>query len=147
MNKFILGGILAAISLMAIYGASASNRFTSWVDGSRPSSTQTNTAQGGEQNQPLVALNSTEANGDAIIDVSGMTPLEKAGTLPQRQTIGATSNFGGTPSTPNTDDTDGEIIDATNPPNNDSSTDTADNNQNNQNQNQTPDPDPIRALW
>ncbi|MEM9805190.1 MAG: hypothetical protein AAF959_07905 [Cyanobacteria bacterium P01_D01_bin.56] len=146
MNKFVLGGILAAISLIAIYGASASNRFTSWVDGARPSSAQTNTAQGVKQNDTLVALNSTEANDDAIIDVSGMTPLEKAGTLPQRQTIGATSNFGGTPSTPNTDDTDGEIIDATNPPNNDSdsSTDTADNNQN---QNQTPAPEPIRALW
>ncbi len=144
MNKFVLGGILAAISLLAIYGASASNRVTSWVDGNRPSSAQTNTGQGVMQsNETLVAINSTEANGDAIPAISEMTPLEKAGTLPQRQTIGATSNFGGTPSTPNTDDTEGEVVEP-NPQENESPNDAADNDQT---ETQPPAQEPIRALW
>ena len=116
MNQSILGGILAAISLLVIYGASASNRVTGWVDGDRASTAQTNNPQGLKQSDgTLVALNSTEASGDGIVDVSGMTPLEKAGTLPKRQTVGEASNVGGTPATPNTDDTEGEVVEA-NPP-------------------------------
>ncbi len=117
MNKFILGSILAAISLMAIYGSSASNRVTSWVDGENPVATQSNFGQtnGRVNNQgtgdQLVALNETEQ--DAIAQIGSRTPLEKAGDIPQRQTRGVQSSpaFGTNAQSANTgDDTDGEVV-------------------------------------
>ncbi|MEO0868507.1 MAG: hypothetical protein AAFY17_08670 [Cyanobacteria bacterium J06642_11] len=148
MSKFVLGGILAAISLMVIYGASASNRVTSWMDRDRTAATpvSNDSTVKPPSGDGLLALNTTETSGDSLVDVSGMTPLEKAGTLPQRQTIGAASNFGGTPAAPNTDDTDGEVVtpnpQETETPNNDTAatpptTTPA----------QTPATEPIRALW
>ncbi|MEL6130171.1 MAG: hypothetical protein AAFR24_16375 [Cyanobacteria bacterium J06627_3] len=116
MNKFILGGILAAISLMAIYGTSASNQVISRVDGTDPTSTQSNfgpanSASGGT----AVALNPDEASeDDSFVEVSAQTPLEKAGTIPQRQTVGTTPNFGAT-ATNAEDDTDGEIVEPAQP--------------------------------
>mgnify|MGYP001794472958 FL=1 len=111
MNKFILGGILAAISLMAIYGTSASNQVISRVDGTDPTSTQSNfgpanSASGGT----AVALNPDESSeDDPFVEVSAQTPLEKAGTIPQRQTVGTTPNFGATPANTG-DDTDGAVV-------------------------------------
>lgn len=144
MTKSILGGILAAISLLVIYGASASNRITSWVDGSRTSSGQPASAPGNQaDNATLLALNSTEPTSDAIVDVSGMTTLEKAGTLPKRQTVGATSNLGGTPATTTTtDDTENEVV-TPNPPAATPPTNTTGNTQSNP----APTPAPVRALW
>lgn len=141
MTKSILGGILAAISLLVIYGASASNRLTSWVDGERDSSAQPASAQGNQQNnETLLALNSTEPTSNGIVDVSGMTPLEKAGTLPKRQTVGATPNFGGTPATTTTttDDTGNEVV----TPNPTPTTPPANTTETTQST-----PAPIRALW
>ncbi|MEM9266560.1 MAG: hypothetical protein AAGA46_13650 [Cyanobacteria bacterium P01_F01_bin.13] len=111
MNKFILGSILAAISLMAIYGTSASDRVTSWVDGTESASSQSDFGQSeGADDNAFISLNSTEADRDAVTDIN-RTPLEKAGDIPQRQTIGVTSNpnFGVTAS-PNTDDTGGGVV-------------------------------------
>ena len=112
MNKFILGGILAAISLMAIYGTSASNQVISRVDGTDPTSTQSNfgpanSASGGT----AVASNREEACGEEQLEeVSDETPLEKAGTIPQRQTVGTTPNFGESAANVE-DDTDGAVVD------------------------------------
>jgi hypothetical protein len=86
MNKYVVGSILAAISLLVIYGASASNRVVSWVDdpGGRPASNGEGT---------LVGLNSTEDRGQpaqqivAQVNESDLDPLQKAGQLPQRQTF------------------------------------------------------------
>ncbi|MEM6254056.1 MAG: hypothetical protein AAF821_14145 [Cyanobacteria bacterium P01_D01_bin.156] len=141
MNKFVLGGILAVISLLAIYGASASNRVTSWMDGSRPSPAPTDTEKTlTPPDDSFIALTPTNAE-RADVNIDDMTPLEKAGTLPQRQTIGVTPNFGGT------DDTEGGVIEP-NPSAADSENNTANNNQTNQtNQNPTPDSGAIRALW
>ena len=110
MNKFILGGILAAICLMAIYGTSASDQVISKVDGGNSTSSQTNFGQPGTaDDDSVVALNATETNNteaNGFTELSAQTPLEKAGTIPQRQTIGATANF---------DDTDGVAVEAPDP--------------------------------
>lgn len=154
MNKFILGSILAAISLMAIYGTSASNQVTSWVDGSQRTSAQSNSGSGADgANAPgtdgqFVALNETD--GDSFTQVGNRTPLEKAGEIPQRQTVGVQSApaFGtSTPSANTGDDTDGAPVTA-NPPAQNPPAQTAPGA--NQTPNQTPNQNqqpPIRALW
>ena len=137
MNKFILCSILAAISLMAIYGTTASDRVTSWVDGGDIS------AQGNNAGDDRVALNDTEANSDSF--VVSRTPLERAGELPQRQTqprgdTAATPNFG----VPEGTDTP-EVVEPA-PTAEDRTANTAETTTNQtQNQNQTD--TPIRALW
>lgn len=149
MNKFILGGILAAISLMAIYGTSASNQVVSRVDNPESISSQGNFGQGTptSNTNPVVALNSTdtkEAKDDPFVDVSAKTPLEKAGTIPQRQTIGTTPNFGATTLTTD-DDTNGQVIEPAQPapkapaPATTTTTPAA--------APATPAPKPVRALW
>lgn len=153
MNKFILGGILAAISLMAIYGTSASNQVVSRVDNPEPVSSQGNFGQGtptsttGGNPNSVVALNTTEAQevkDDPFVDVSAKTPLEKAGTIPQRQTIGTTPNFGATTLTTD-DDTNGQVIEPVQPapkapaPATTTTPPTA--------APATPAPKPVRALW
>lgn len=109
MNKFILGSVLAAISLLAIYGTSASNRVTSWVDGdSRTPGQALN-----DDDAAIVAVNSDEATPEPIIDISGRTPLQRAGDIPQRQVtdgIQSTPNFGQTQPADGTDDTGGGVI-------------------------------------
>ncbi|MGD1950598.1 MAG: hypothetical protein ACFB14_13260 [Leptolyngbyaceae cyanobacterium] len=155
MNKFILGSILAAISLMAIYGTSTSNQVTSWMDGTEDDSSAQNNFGSAEDgtNEDLVALNDS----DTIGQINSRTPLERAGEIPQRQTINAESApaFGTDVQTSNnaTDDTDGEIIEA-DPPEQEAPTQPAAGapgsvqGQNQpQNQNQTEDQAPIRALW
>lgn len=117
MNKFILGGILAAISLMAIYGTSASDQVISRVDGTERAKTQSNFGQNANENG-LVALNpadstSSQDDSSSFVDSSVQTPLEKAGTIPQRQTVGASPNFGTTTTT--LDDTDGDVVEAPSP--------------------------------
>ena len=158
MNKFILGSILAAISLMAIYGTSASKRVASWVDGVSPAPpTQSNFGQvadgandSGANDQLFVALNDTDQ--DFIAQVSVRTPLEKAGDIPQRQTQGVQSApaFGTNAQSADTgDDTDGEIVTPsppaqTTPAQPSPGTPPGQNQQpQNQNQNQPP----VRALW
>lgn len=117
MNKFILGSILAAISLMVIYGSSASNRVTSWVDRENSTSTQSNFGPGNNQtNDQFIALNETEQ--DSITEIGSRTPLEKAGEIPQRQTVQGAPAFGtNVPSNTNntTNDTDDGILEP-NPP-------------------------------
>ncbi|MEM1241513.1 MAG: hypothetical protein AAGI45_16880 [Cyanobacteria bacterium P01_H01_bin.26] len=143
MTKYILGSILAAISLMAIYGTTASDRVISWVDGGGTAS------QGNNAGDDRVALNDTDAdrtgaNQDSF--VVSRTPLERAGELPQRQTqrpgAQAAQNFG----VPEGTDTP-EVVEA--PPTVEdrtaNTTDTPTNQTQNQNQNQTD--APIRALW
>ncbi|MEM8614526.1 MAG: hypothetical protein AAGF93_21120 [Cyanobacteria bacterium P01_H01_bin.105] len=153
MNKFILGGILAAISLMAIYGTSASNRVTSWVDRSNDNtSAQTDFGAANEgTNETFIALNDDGTTNDSNGIISSQTPLERAGEIPQRQTVGAQSapNFGTSTQPTNTgDDTDGGVVNPnptagdtnaqeTPPANNPGQT------QSGQNQNLPP----VRALW
>lgn len=140
MNKFILGSILAAISLMAIYGTSASNRVTSWVDGSDRTAAQSDFGQSNDgDNSQIVALNET----GQVAQIGSRTPLEKAGEIPQRQTIGAQSAPAfGTEAQPANDDTDGEIVEADPPVQNTPAPGA------NQGQNQQPvQQPPIRALW
>ena len=110
MNKFILGSILAAISLLAIYGTSASNRVTSWVDGERRTPAQP--LANNDDGTAIVAVNSDEATPEPIIDISGRTPLQRAGDIPQRQTTGIQSapNFGETQPADGTDDTGGGVV-------------------------------------
>ncbi|MEM1251470.1 MAG: hypothetical protein AAGI69_03475 [Cyanobacteria bacterium P01_H01_bin.21] len=153
MNKFILGSILAAISLMAIYGTSTSNQVTSWMDGTDDNSSAQNNFGSAEDgaNEEFVALN----DNDAIGQINSRTPLERAGEIPQRQTINAESApaFGTDIQTSDaTDDTGGEIIEA-DPPEQEAQTPPAAGapgsvqGQNQPNQNQTEDQAPIRALW
>lgn len=83
MNKYVVGGILAVISLLAIFGASASNRVVRWAD--NPNG----------KNAPLVGLNDSEtasnqpATADrelvAQVNEAEQTPLQRAGQFPQRQ--------------------------------------------------------------
>ncbi|MEM7795417.1 MAG: hypothetical protein AAF579_13335 [Cyanobacteria bacterium P01_C01_bin.118] len=116
MSKFILGGILAAISLMAIYGTTASDQVISRIDGTERPKTQSNFGQNSDENG-LVALNPTESTGSqdsSFVESSVQTPLEKAGMIPQRQTVGASPNFGATTTTTQ-DDTDGEVVEAPSP--------------------------------
>ena len=149
MNKFILGGILAAISLMAIYGTSASNRVTSWVDRADDTAAQSDAGlSNGDNNETVVALNDDGTTDDSNGFISSQTPLERAGDIPRRQTVGSATNFGTSTQTTNTDDTGGEVIEpnpteggtnATSP-----ETPPANNQaQQRQNQNQPP----VRALW
>lgn len=111
MNKLILGGILAAISLMAIYGTSSSEQVISVLDGPNSPKTQSNFGQNTNENGP-VALNTTESAGTrdgAFVESGVQAPLEKAGTFPQRQTVESSRNFG--PAT-TPDDTDNQVIEA-----------------------------------
>lgn len=145
MNKFILGSILAAISLMAIYGTSASNQVTSWMDGEERPSTQTNFGGPGSTD---VALNPDEENLEPFIDVSGRTPLQKAGDIPKRQTAGvaSTPNFGTNPSSGATDDTGGVPVTPTPTP--ETPTGGTSGGATNQAPAQTTQvEEPIRALW
>ena len=151
MNKFILGSILAAISLMAIYGTSASNQVTSWMDGADDGPLAQNNFDADEgAADEFVAVN------DTIGQINSRTPLERAGEIPQRQTVDVESApaFGTDVQTPDaTDDTGGEIVEAA-PPEQETQTppaagepgSTQAQNQP-QNQNQTQDQQPIRALW
>ena len=136
MNKYILGSILAAISLMAIYGTTASDRVTSWVDGGDTAS-QSNSAD------DRVALNDTEANPDSF--VVSRTPLERAGELPQRQTqprggTAATQNFGAPEGTDTPEVVEPDPVDENRTANTAETT-------TNQTQNQNQTDAPIRALW
>ncbi|MBT9315139.1 hypothetical protein [Leptothoe spongobia] len=155
MNKFILGGILAAISLMAIYGTSASDQVISRVDGTDRGSSQPNFGQAKPTtDKSVLAINTTETTettgteNNPFTEVSARTPLEKAGTFPQRQTIGANPNFGTTTNTTGGDDTDGGVVEApaptTQPP-----TTTGGNATTTPPATTTPaqTPEPIRALW
>lgn len=87
MNKYLVGGILAAIALMVIYGTTASSRVASWMDGENP------TAAGQEgRDDSRVAINPDGATGDAQSGsflTSDQTPVQQAGQLPQRQTATA----------------------------------------------------------
>ncbi len=79
-EKYVIATVLGLISLLVIYGASASNRVASWVDG--PGSGRSDT----------VGLNSSGdravAQGDSTtVDPANLTPLQKAGQFPQRQTV------------------------------------------------------------
>ena len=113
MNKFILGSILAAISLMVIYGTSASNQVTSWVDGEEPASAQSDSglSNGGDNsdNDSFIALSPAASDREPNIDLNDRTPLQKAGDIPKRQVGGVTStpNFGTDQSTNTGDDTGG----------------------------------------
>lgn len=149
MNKFILGSILAAISLMAIYGTSASNRVTSWVDGTaeRTSSQSNFGAAGDGDSDMLVAANGEDSS---IGQIGNRTPLERAGEIPQRQTVGAQSAFGTNAQT--TDDTDNEVVEPRppaqqRPPAASGPGTTAGGANQAQNQNQNRQQQPIRALW
>ena len=142
MNKVILGAILAAISLMAIYGTSASNRVASWMDGTAErTSSQANF---GEDDDTLVATNGTS---DSIGNIGNRTPLERAGEIPQRQTVSPQSAPAFGTNVQTTDDTDDEVIEpnpqAQQPPATSEPGTTAGTNQANQNETQQP----IRALW
>ena len=154
MNKFILGIVLAAISLMAIYGTSASNQVTSWMDGADDgSSAQNNFGADDGDTDAFVAVN------DTIGQINSRTPLERAGEIPQRQTFNVESApaFGTNVQTSDaTDDTGGEIVEprppgpetatppAAGPPGttNQAQNQPTQNQNQNQNQNQ-----PVRALW
>lgn len=100
MNKFILGSILAAISLMVIYGTSASNQVTSWVDGEDSASAQSDSGLSNsastDSDDSFIALNPAESDREPNIDINDRTPLQKAGDIPKRQVGGVTStpNFG-----------------------------------------------------
>ncbi|MEO0756534.1 MAG: hypothetical protein AAFY78_06630 [Cyanobacteria bacterium J06648_16] len=78
VNKYVIGTILGLISLLVIYGASASNQVASWVDGN-------------DREADLVSLNNdgarTVSQADSTPSDRNLTPLQKAGQLPQRQTI------------------------------------------------------------
>ena len=143
MNKFILGSILAAISLMAIYGTSASNRVASWMDGTDDrTSSQANSGADGDT---LVAANGTS---DSIGNIGNRTPLERAGDIPQRQTVSPQSAPAFGTNVQTTDDTDGEVVEpsppAQQPPAaSEPGTTAGGTNQANQNETQQP----IRALW
>ncbi|MFG6106113.1 hypothetical protein [Adonisia turfae] len=157
MNKFILGGILAAISLMAIYGTSASNQVASWVDQTDddPSSQTNFEAADDATSGTVVALNGDDANGNSIGIISSRTPLEKAGEIPQRQVVGVQSApaFGINAQTNNAgDDTDGVVVEPnptagetaqTTPQTPPANQGQAQPQPTNQNQNQPP----VRALW
>ncbi|NEQ53968.1 MAG: hypothetical protein F6K11_28200 [Leptolyngbya sp. SIO3F4] len=146
MNKFILGGILAAISLMAIYGTSASEQVISRVDGTNRTPSQANFGQETTPGDSVIALNTAESQDDTFTEVSAQTPLEKAGTFPQRQTVGSTTNFGTTTNTTGSDDTDGIPVEA-NPPATQPPTTTGDTATSPPAAAPTPTPEPIRALW
>lgn len=163
MNKVILGSILASISLLVIYGASAANRITSQLDrvGQRSAQTTTgqvfNTDTNNPESNTLVAINPAEedtdnssvnSNDTAATDSGSQPTLEKAGDIPQRQTIGSTPNFGTSPTSTDgadEDDTGGEVVQPApstpTPP-----TDTAGNNTPTTPA-PTPNETPIRALW
>ena len=91
MNKYLVGGILAAIALMVIYGTTASSRVASWMDGENP------TAAGQDgQDDSRVAINPDGATGDAQSGsflTSDQTPVQQAGQLPQRQTASESDPF------------------------------------------------------
>ncbi|MEO1404308.1 MAG: hypothetical protein AAFV72_24075 [Cyanobacteria bacterium J06635_1] len=90
MNKYIVGGILSLFSLLVIYGARSSGRVVRWVDGNRPNTERT-TAQA-----DLVSNNGGDRQLIAQADTENMTPLQKAGTFPQRQTFAEGASAGGT---------------------------------------------------
>ncbi|MEM7061753.1 MAG: hypothetical protein AAF572_01125 [Cyanobacteria bacterium P01_B01_bin.77] len=121
MNKFILGSILAAISLMVIYGTSASNQVTSWVDGEDPASAQSdsglNSNSDNGSDDSFIALSPTESDREPNIDMNDRTPLQKAGDIPKRQVgeVTSTPNFG-TDSSANTGDDTGGVPITPNPP-------------------------------
>ena len=89
VNKYILASVLAVISLMAIYGTSASDQVTTWMDNAaRGTSAQTDNAENKADEETLVSLNSTEAeraNTDRQPIFLSQSPLERAGQIPQRQ--------------------------------------------------------------
>lgn len=156
MNKFILGGILAAISLMAIYGTSASNQVASWVDqtdGDPSSQTNFESADDGT-NGTVVALNGDDANGNSIGIISNRTPLEKAGEIPQRQVVGVQSApaFGTNAQTNNAEDDTGGVVVEPNPTAGETAQTTPQTPPANQGQgqpqpNQNQNRPPVRALW
>ncbi|MEM9163713.1 MAG: hypothetical protein AAGC54_11680 [Cyanobacteria bacterium P01_F01_bin.4] len=98
MNKYIVGGILSLFSLLVIYGARSSGRVVRWVDGDRSNSERT-AAQA-----DLVSNNGADRQLIAQTDTENMTPLQKAGTFPQRQTFteGASADVTVVPAASNT---------------------------------------------
>ncbi|MBE9066712.1 hypothetical protein IQ260_08610 [Leptolyngbya cf. ectocarpi LEGE 11479] len=149
MNKFILGSILAAISLMVIYGTSASNQVTSWVDGEDSASAQSDSglsnSASNDSDDSFIALNSNESEREPNIDINDRTPLQKAGDIPKRQIgeVTSTPNFG---QPEGESDTEEPIVPqpVENPPPTDTS---AGNNTGNQPANPAPSQEPIEALW
>jgi hypothetical protein len=96
MNKYIVGSILGVISLLVIFGASASNRVARWVDSEETTATRVSAtnatgatsslrseADRGSSTK-LISLNQT---GTATQTNTNLTPMQKAGELPQRQTV------------------------------------------------------------
>lgn len=144
MNKFILGSILAAISLMVIYGTSASNQVTSWVDGEDQTSAQPDFGQSGDDS--FVALSPDGTDREPNIDFEDRTPLQKAGDIPKRQIgeVTSTPNFGADPPADTGDDTGGVPV-TPNPPAAGTAPGTTTSPQTPAATTQTE--DPIRALW
>ena len=146
---------------MAIYGTSASDRVTSWMDNvARGTSAQNDDvgqsdSAGTQGNQEtLVALNNAEAgradNSRQPIIVS-QSPLEEAGRIPQRQ-LPRENTRAATDTTPTGErDTTTPVV----PPTRETTTDgnqgaganRRNRNQQTQNQNQTQPQTPVRALW
>lgn len=84
VEKYVIGAVLGLISLLVIYGASASNRVASWVDG--PASGRDDLV-GLNNNDAQAQGDSSGSQRDSIAADGDLTPLEKAGQLPQRQTV------------------------------------------------------------
>jgi len=86
VQKYVIGTVLGLISLLVIYGASASNRVASWVDG--PASGRAASGQ-----DSIVSLNSdgnatvSQNDSSVVADPNNLTPMQKAGQFPQRQTV------------------------------------------------------------
>ena len=74
MSKFILGGILAAISLMAIYGTTASDQVISRIDGTERPKPQSNFGQNSDE---MVWWNSTHQSQPAAKIVLLWNPVFK----------------------------------------------------------------------
>ncbi|NEP15652.1 MAG: hypothetical protein F6J97_01975 [Leptolyngbya sp. SIO4C1] len=74
MNKYIIGGILSGIAMLVIYGATSSDRVVRWMDGEDRTEADFVSYDSSDQ---LIAQ----------VDDENLTPLQKAGNLPQRQTF------------------------------------------------------------
>lgn len=79
-TKYVIGLVLSLFSLLVIYGTRSSGRVVRWVDGER-------TSVGTTAQANLVSDNGTDRSLIAQADIENMTPLQKAGTFPQRQTF------------------------------------------------------------
>ncbi|MEO1591412.1 MAG: hypothetical protein AAFU71_08995 [Cyanobacteria bacterium J06632_22] len=88
VEKIVVGSVLGLISLLVIYGASASNRVASWVDGTASGRTDLVGLNSDGTSDRAVAQDSrSTSNSSTPVDLNNLTPMEKAGQLPQRQTV------------------------------------------------------------